>query len=291
MQMNNNTYAFPGNGDPSSTTNPDQGRYIGSRFNQASYSNYFSLINTTSNWDGIDNGNFTPFVSTAFSISASITTFNGNTNADNDWNNAANWSEGVPTSSSTAFITNGATVSIPSGEAIAGNIDLISNSTLSIASGAGLKVTGEIKSSSDDDVIIESGGSLIILGNETALQNNVKASLDLATTNWYNITSPVTGQDIDVFVTASGLQQSTTPGSTDNIALGTYNTVDDTWTYYQDGATGTGNFELGKGYSVNLAASSGTIDFSGKITTSNFSTTLVNTGNGFNFIATHLHLT
>lgn len=114
--------------------------------------------------------------------------------------------------------------------------------------------------------------------------NNAKASLDLATTNWYNITSPVTGQDIDAFVTASGLQQSTTTGSTDNIALGTYNTVGDTWTYYQNGATGTGNFELGKGYSVNLAAISGTLDFSGKITTANFSTTLVNTDNGFNFL-------
>ena len=117
------------------------------------------------------------------------------------------------------------------------------------------------------------------------MENNVKASLDLTTTNWYNITSPVTGQNIDAFVTASGLQQSTTPGKTDNIALGTYNTVDDTWTYYQDGANASGNFVLGKGYSVNLAASNGTLDFSGKITTTNFSTTLVNTGNGFNFTA------
>ncbi|MFY9243939.1 MAG: hypothetical protein WAO74_13040 [Polaribacter sp.] len=184
LRMNNNDFGvMPGNGDGSATPHPDQGRYNGSRANQGSYSNYFSIINTASNWDGRDNGNFTPFSSSAFSIGTSNTTFNGNTNVDNDWNNAANWSEGVPTSSSIAFITNGATVSISSGEAIAANVDLLSNSTLSIASGAGLTVTGVLKSTADDDVLIESGGSLILLGNETALVNNAKASLDLATTN------------------------------------------------------------------------------------------------------------
>ncbi|WP_159949711.1 T9SS type A sorting domain-containing protein [Polaribacter septentrionalilitoris] len=288
LQMNNNTYGLAGNGDTVSTTNPDQGRYKGSRGDQASYSNYFSIINTTSNWDGVDPqslanaDNITPFSSASFTINTSLTNFT-NGAGDNDWNNAGNWSFGIPTSSSSVTIIN-QTVTIPSGETFAGNIRLVGSSTLSIASGAGLTVTGEILSPADDVLIIESGGSLILLGNETALENNVKASLDLATTNWYNITSPVTGQNIDAFVAASGLQQSTTPGKTDNIALGTYNTADDTWTYYQDGANASGNFVLGKGYSINLDGGSGTLDFSGDISATDFSTTLVNTGNGFNFL-------
>ena len=74
LQMNNNTYGLAGNGDTTPTTNPDQGRYKGSRGGQASYSNYFSIINTTSNWDGVDPqslanaDNITPFSSASFTI-------------------------------------------------------------------------------------------------------------------------------------------------------------------------------------------------------------------------------
>ena len=51
-----------------------------------------------------------------------------------------------------------------------------------------------------------SGSSLI--ANST-FSGNVTYTRNLATTNWYLVSSPVMGQDIDTFVSAEGLASGT----------------------------------------------------------------------------------
>ena len=84
------------------------------------------------------------------------------------------------------------------------------------------------------------------------------------TTNWYLVSSPVEGQDIDTFVAAEGLASGTN-GS--NLGLSDYNNATPGWTYYQSGASGTGSFTSGDGRSIKLA-STGDVSFTGTINTS-----------------------
>ena len=62
-----------------------------------------------------------------------------------------------------------------------------------------------------------------------------------------------------------------------------YNTSDNTWTYIQTGASGSGNFITGKGYSVKLA-SVDNISFTGTLLTTNKTISLTTSGLGYNLI-------
>lgn len=125
---------------------------------------------------------------------------------------------------------------------------------------------------------MNSGASLIAKagGNVPITYNR-----NLATSNWYLISSPVLGQDVDDFVTASLLQQ-----NLPNLGLGTvYSALNDTWTYYQNGTNNSDVFIAGQGYAVNLKDASRNISFTGGImNVSDQSNALVTAGNGFNLL-------
>jgi hypothetical protein len=86
------------------------------------------------------------------------------------------------------------------------------------------------------------------------------------TDEFYAISAPVSGQDIDAFITAETVAQN---GS--NMGLGTYTTSSDSYSYIQSGASGSGNFTQGKGYIVRVSSAE-SILFTGD----NPSTTAVN---------------
>ena len=124
---------------------------------------------------------------------------------------------------------------------------------------------------------IADGSSLLVNGTASG---NLTYTRTLATTNWYGITSPVNGQDIDTFISAEGLAQSTEDS---DVGLSeSYGSFSDTWTYYNSSSSSSGNFIGGKGYIIKLV-SAGDISFTGTFRNSDISRTLSTGGNGFNF--------
>jgi len=127
-----------------------------------------------------------------------------------------------------------------------------------------------------DGVNITAGGSLIVNGTSSG---NVTYNRDLATTNWYLVSSPVVGETYDdAYVTANGISEN---GS--NIGIAPYVTSDDTWDYMQAGETAT--FSAGTGYSVKRS-STGDVSFTGTLNVADAGVNVVldATGNRFNLL-------
>jgi len=163
---------------------------------------------------------------------------------------------GVPTSSLDATIPD------------VTNAPIISTST-----GATVK---DLTINESDGLNINSGGSLIVSGTSSG---NITYNRNIPTTNWYLVSSPVVGQDIDAFVSAEGLAS----GTGSNVGLSDYNNATPGWTYYQNGASGTGSFGSGIGKSIKLA-SQGDISFTGTINTSDVTVAMTSNSNGFNLV-------
>jgi len=175
-------------------------------------------------------------------------TWSGATN--NDWDTSTNWSDGVtPTLLDDVIIPD----------------DLTNYPT----SSAPVSV---------NSVTMASGSSLIA---QSSFSGNITYNRSLENTNWYLISSPVVGQDIDTFVSAEGLAS----GSDNNIGFSDYNNSTPGWTYYQNGQTSTGNFNLGDGRAIKLTAAedisfTGTID----VNDSGVDIALTSNVNGLNLI-------
>jgi len=127
-----------------------------------------------------------------------------------------------------------------------------------------------------NSVTINSGASLIAQGTFTG---NITYNRNIPTTNWYLISSPVEGQDTDAFVATEGLAS----GTGSNVGLSDYNNATPGWEYYQNGASGTGNFTSGDGRSIKLA-STGDVSFTGTINTSDVTLAMTSNSNGFNLV-------
>jgi len=176
---------------------------------------------------------------------------------DTEWTDIANWTNGVaPTATKDSNVQVSANNPVISGatEASVNNLDIDAGAALTIAS----------------------GGSLIVSGTSSG---NVTYNRNLATTDWYLVSSPVEGQDIDAFVLAEGLAS----GTGSNLGLGDYDNSTPDWTYYLDGASGTGNFTSGDGRAIKLV-STGDISFTGTINTSNVTLAMTSNSNGFNLV-------
>ncbi|MDC0652341.1 T9SS type A sorting domain-containing protein [Flavobacteriaceae bacterium] len=216
-------------------------------------STILSAITNNTNWDG--NNSRISFNFSTYTVASSSTTWIGGT--DTDWATASNWDNGVPTSSLDATIP-----------------DVTNAPIISASTGAAVK---DLTINESDGLTINSGGSLIVSGTSTG---NITYNRTLATENWYLVSSPVVGQDIDAFVTTEGLASGTN-GS--NLGLSDYNNATPGWTYYQNGASGTGSFTSGDGRSIKLA-SQGDISFTGTINTSDVTLAMTSNSNGFNLV-------
>ena len=128
-----------------------------------------------------------------YSVTAN-TTWTGDT--DTDWATASNWDNGVPTSSLDATIP-----------------DVTNAPIISASTGAAVK---DLTINESDGLNINSGGSLIVSGTSSG---NITYNRNIPTTNWYLVSSPVAGQDIDAFVAAEGLAS----GTGSNVGLSDYN--------------------------------------------------------------------
>lgn len=181
--------------------------------------------------------------------------------ANTDWATGTNWdTDIVPSNHVNAIIPDVTNAPIISGSTGASVINL----TITEA----------------DGVTIESGGSLRVSGTSSG---NITYNRNIPTTNWYLISSPVVGQDIDTFVATEGLAS----GTGNNIGLGDYNNTTPEWEYYQNGTSGTGDFISGDGRAVLLTAT-GNITFTGTLNTSDVNISITDAtgsgGNAFNLV-------
>ena len=188
-------------------------------------------------------------------LTSSTTTWTGASNTD--WATAGNWDNGVPSS-----IDN---VTIP----VVDNAPIISGSTN--ASVNDLTIT------ESDGLTVNSGGSLIVSGTSTG---NITYNRNLATINWYLVSSPVVGETYDdAYVTANSIAL----GASNNRGIAPYTTNNDSWDYMQSGETVT--FTAGNGYSVKRSTI-GDVSFTGTLNVADagVDVALSNAGNRFNLL-------
>ena len=247
------------------SASPDGGHYnIGSRSSETSYADYYSLINTNTNWttSTSDGEQYLSYSQEAFTINT--TNWTGGTSAV--WNLAGNWDNGIPTSSSLATIPNVSTSPIISSgtEAQVGNLTINASEVLTINAANSLTISGTLSVSGELNT--NSGGSIIIKGTSTG---NISYSRTL-TTNWHLLSSPVGSQDINTFtVTDVATNAIGTSGS--NYGIAPYDNNGSAWVYFTTGTIGAaGNFTAGKGYSA-LRTSAGDVTFTGTMPTSDVS--------------------
>ena len=165
---------------------------------------------------------------------------------DNVWATADNWSNGVPVTNSD--------VTIPASLA---NYPTAANAVA-------------VRS-----VTLASGTSLIA---SNTFSGAITYNRNLATNNWYTVSSPVVNETYDnAYVTANGIAS----GANNNKAIATYVTNGDSWDYMQAGETAT--FASGTGYSVKRT-NAGDISFTGTMKVNNTTIALTTAGNGYNLI-------
>lgn len=151
--------------------------------------------------------------------------------------------------------------------------------SLTINAGASATLTTGNSITTVDGTELNAGASLIAEGTST-VTGNVTYNRNLATTNWYLMSSPVVGETYDdAYVTANGIAS----GADSNRGIAPYETSDDTWDYMQAGESLT--FTPGSGYSVNRSTA-GDISFTGTLNTDNdgVDVVLTNTVNRFNLL-------
>ena len=164
-------------------------------------------------------------------------------------------------------LSSGAQLSLKDAGIIEGNVELSSEAKLTLE-GAG---------SIEGNVIITQGGSLI--ATEGSITGAITYKRTLPTTNWYLISSPVIGQDKDEFVAASNLAVD----SGTNLGFCNYDNSSANWTFYQSGASGTGDFVSGEGHSVKLNVA-GEVVFTGDFNNADASIAVTAGTNGLNLI-------
>ncbi|MCL7764949.1 T9SS type A sorting domain-containing protein [Polaribacter sp. Z014] len=176
--------------------------------------------------------------------------------------------------------------------AITVDADITTDDTLEIGTGSLTITTGNSLTINSDlitnnNITIESGASLIVSGTSTG---NVTYNRNLGTTNWYMLSSPVTGQGIVDFYTSESPALGSGTGNAQNVAIAPYDNSEalttDRWNYYTegqvDGADGddtTDTFTAGNGYTVKLQAS-GDVSFTGTIPVDNFTTLALTDNSG-----------
>ena len=110
-----------------------------------------------------------------------------------------------------------------------GNFTINNGATFIINSDAYMTVEGNYDSSAGTTVTLNSGSSIIVNGTSSG---DLTYNRTLGTDNWYLISSPVAGQDIDSFVEDTSLAFGSS--GTSNLGLGDYGVLTAGWTYYQE---------------------------------------------------------
>ena len=189
-------------------------------FGQVNFNDYLPILMDTSNWlietsDGtlvLDGGTFAIDEFSIINL-----TWNGV--MDNDWTNTSNWTpSNTPSATSDIIIPSGLT-----------NYPTITTD---------ITVKG---------ITIASGATLIA---DAVITNDIIYKRNLPTTNWYLVSSPLTGETIDHIISNHTLAT----GTDTNLGLAPYNNNGTTVGWDYQNASSTGTINNGQGYSIKLAA-------------------------------------
>ncbi len=214
-------------------------------------------------------------------LNAQTTTWTGATSTN--FNLSTNWDNGSPDGTVKDVVIPNVTndpIIDSDNISIYGSFTLAASATLTITEGGSFtqpNLIGSPTFTNNGSIIINSGSEFKTSSDDLG-SGSFTYNRNLATTNWYLVSSPFEGQDIDNFITAEN-----PPSLNGDVALAPYNTSDNTWTYIQTGASGSENFITGKGYSVKLA-SADDISFTGTLLTTNKTISLTTSGLGYNLI-------
>jgi len=165
---------------------------------------------------------------------------------DTSWVDGSNWSAGGPPTATTDVIVPDLT-----NQPITGSN--VTFKTMSIRSGASATITGTVTNTGA--ITIDSGGSLIA---SNTVSGDLTYKRNLPTANWYLISSPVTGETIEDYLTNNVIDNT---GVGTNVGLAPYVNDGTAWDYFEDGETGA--LTSAKGYSTKLLSGSGNIVFTG----------------------------
>ena len=218
--------------------------------NKVTFTAPLSILNNTPIDFGSDNNDVGAWDS-------KINLFKGTT--DSDWATGVNWSStAAPTSLE--------------------NVTLLSDSPALVIGGATNATINNLSVDASSSLTINSGGSLIVDGTSSG---NVTYNRNLATTNWYLVSSPFAGETMTSIRANNTLADGSGDGRIGFAPYDDSQALGSKWTYF----TNTSNDALvnGKGYSAKLA-SSGDISFTGTINTTDVSVAVSNAGTGFNLI-------
>ena len=214
-------------------------------------------------------------------LNAQTTTWTGATSTN--FNLSTNWDNGSPDGTVKDVVIPNVTndpIIDSDNISIYGSFTLAASATLTITEGGSFtqpNLIGSPTFTNNGSIIINSGSEFKTSSDDLG-SGSFTYNRNLATMNWYLVSSPFEGQDIDNFITAEN-----PPSLNGDVALAPYNTSDNTWTYIQTGASGSENFITGKGYSVKLA-SADDISFTGTLLTTNKTISLTTSGLGYNLI-------
>ena len=195
----------------------------------------------------------------------SYVVLDSNVSAGGNWSSTSTWNSGsVPNSSSTSIEIIGTNpVTVDQNTELL-NLTVFSGASLSINSGNGLNVTGNLTNSGTITAI--NGASL---GVDGTASGDITYKRSVSTTNWYLMASPVVGETAVDFLNNSGNIENN--GS--EFAIGTYG-YDDGWTYNYSNT-----FESGKGYAVKKSIA-GDLVFTGTYQNADVAVAVIDTNVG-----------
>lgn len=209
-----------------------------------------------------------------------------------DWNTAANWTDGVPTSTTTVSIPSGTTYNplISGSDRVAGNVTIVSGAILTIGDGGSLMVSGVLANEAGAaGLVINSGGSLV---QGSTVSGTIKREI-ASNNNWHFLSVPIDQAEI--------LDGNFAPTSANFAAwIATYDFYQwsptiDMWVNLKTGTSSINTtdfgdpprFENGKGYLVaydNTFAGSSTKSVSGTLASGTVSVDLSNANGGYNLV-------
>jgi len=177
--------------------------------------------------------------------------------------NGSSWDSGSPIGTTDTDID----VIITSGNVTFSGTSSFKSLTINAGASATLPTGNSI--TTVDGTVLNAGASLIAEGTSTVTGDvTYNRTIDYVATDnlkgWYLMASPVAHNSfsVDTFTAANDIA---TSNSNSNVAIATYGTSSDNWSYFLAGATR--NFLPGKGYSIKKATTTGTVSFTGTLHT------------------------
>lgn len=209
-----------------------------------------------------------------------LTTFTGAISSD--WDNANNWSNGIPNSNTSAIIPSGTSVAIGnyatnvfSTNAIC--LDLTVEGSLTVDAGSSLTIQGDIDQINGGTVTVNSEysktpannktGTLLLQGSQNGdlvtFNRSVRGESSGGNHNWSLISFGLREVDITALISNNNFAVN----SNSRISLAYYNNfqANTGWIYYTTTSAGTINNATGFAYSPGVSALSDKISFSGKL--------------------------